>query len=679
MKIKSINPENVKGNTSPVSLSEMNLIVGDNFSGKTAYLDTLRLAILGRHPLLGATNKELFGLCSGVQMGATCTLDDGTETGRTYRMEKKSVKCEEINPIDIDVATEIMLDPSLFFNKSDNEKLNTILTIIGFSEDWTKEKIIAEFKRVRIAEPSEETEKELARYIENIDGHFGEDISVSLAMANVEEYLKQEQKDSRAYQKRMLQTAQGLSDMKFVEEEMERLPNIEILNQDIKEMSEKRDELRDKISRHEQTKEMRDKAMAEKDRLSSMTDRDYDAEIKNAEQELAGITTKINEAQAALDKAESELKDANEKHESYYHAFCDEEEKLKDSVETMSFRLMQMREEAEGSWKKITDEQPEPESRVQVECTAQFDENSVFKIEMDNLRWKLIESEQAKLEYKGLIDKHREKSDQLHFLRTQWASQNSKHESETLPIRTRRDSMIADVNYLKTQEAAKINTIQSAKEMLGMVESHRKQLASISIPEYDGETHTRLVEELNGLAAQIEGKKSTRAKLEGLKQDHKRIEQAENEKRVFDGTLELLKGLIQKVKDMKEQIVDDSIQRVLKPANELIDGIMGSPLVYEEGRLGRTSKSGKFINYKTFSGSELAMTFCAITIGLAAKNKKLAIMDELSYFDDQRKAQLLKNIQGMIERGTIEQFIGVDVRVPENIPEGFKLIKTQEQ
>ena len=87
--ITSIRYTNIKGRSNAHALKAVNLVVGDNSSGKTALLDSLDIATIGylARPQVGRTNSELFKLASGPYMEVEATLSDGRRN--TVRLEKK--------------------------------------------------------------------------------------------------------------------------------------------------------------------------------------------------------------------------------------------------------------------------------------------------------------------------------------------------------------------------------------------------------------------------------------------------------------------------------------------------------------------------------------------------------------------------------------------------------------
>ena len=133
MRIKKIKLKNLKGVTGEFELTENNIIVGANASGKTAILDAIRLCFIGYHPKLGKTARSLFSLSSGNEMSCQVQMDNGDFCSFSLTLSGGSVK-KEWQPLNISDSAKIQLDPSLFFDSSKADKRNTIFSILGNSD-----------------------------------------------------------------------------------------------------------------------------------------------------------------------------------------------------------------------------------------------------------------------------------------------------------------------------------------------------------------------------------------------------------------------------------------------------------------------------------------------------------------------------------------------------------------
>jgi len=94
MKIKSLTTSGIKCPSTDgdlTDLGDINLIEGDNGTGKTSKLDGVMLALTGAHPI-GKTNKAIMELCRGDRLEASAVLTDGRILTTEFVRKGASVK-----------------------------------------------------------------------------------------------------------------------------------------------------------------------------------------------------------------------------------------------------------------------------------------------------------------------------------------------------------------------------------------------------------------------------------------------------------------------------------------------------------------------------------------------------------------------------------------------------------
>ena len=85
---------NVKGSSGSAEVGPVTVVCGPNYSGKTAVLTALRLALAGYAPSLPRTNQGVMQLASGDSMAVQ--LDAGAECAkREWRLSGGTVKLNE--------------------------------------------------------------------------------------------------------------------------------------------------------------------------------------------------------------------------------------------------------------------------------------------------------------------------------------------------------------------------------------------------------------------------------------------------------------------------------------------------------------------------------------------------------------------------------------------------------
>jgi hypothetical protein len=121
--------------------------------------------------------------------------------------------------------------------------------------------------------------------------------------------------------------------------------------------------------------------------------------------------------------------------------------------------------------------------------------------------------------------------------------------------------------------------------------------------------------------------------------------------------------------------IERSFKRVMADTGTITDGILNSSLEYEE-ELGRRVSAkdrdhgclapvGAWISHEAFSGTEEAVAYAAFSVAMAMRSSfRLVIMDELGRMDVTVRAQVLRRMVELVEKGVIDQFIGIDTVEP---------------
>jgi hypothetical protein len=135
-RIKTLTARNLKAQTFSLDLAPVNIVTGKNYSGKTAVLTAIRLALLGSDPNLGKTGPAIFAACGCPGGGATsltvsAIMQDGADIARMWTMKKGKVTYT--GPED-EYIPPVMLDPTTFFSLTGPARLNYVLSQVDLGE-----------------------------------------------------------------------------------------------------------------------------------------------------------------------------------------------------------------------------------------------------------------------------------------------------------------------------------------------------------------------------------------------------------------------------------------------------------------------------------------------------------------------------------------------------------------
>jgi hypothetical protein len=123
---------NVKGRSGEYLLPAVSVVVGENFSGKSAILTALRLALIGYDPALGKTPGATWQLSGGTEMSVSLWKDATTHCRRTWKLAKGSVtKDEQCSTWNIPAA---LVDVREFLGMPAKKRAEYILGIVPVAE-----------------------------------------------------------------------------------------------------------------------------------------------------------------------------------------------------------------------------------------------------------------------------------------------------------------------------------------------------------------------------------------------------------------------------------------------------------------------------------------------------------------------------------------------------------------
>src|SRR5712691_4235604 len=128
MIIKRIQFKNLKGRSDDVELASGTIIYGRNFTGKTAVIDAIKLALLGSHPSLDKTGRGVFELSSGNELTVTAEIEEALKdracvkqhvVGRAWARKGEAVTKRDFVPVGWQDTPVVLLDANEYFGRSD--------------------------------------------------------------------------------------------------------------------------------------------------------------------------------------------------------------------------------------------------------------------------------------------------------------------------------------------------------------------------------------------------------------------------------------------------------------------------------------------------------------------------------------------------------------------------------
>src|SRR5262245_20512989 len=114
MRITKLLAPNFKGRHIELDLDPMNLIVGDNFIGKTAITEAITVGLLGYLPKLGSSNAATFSLCSDKQQLAVLVDFDSKKSNHIVLTRSDSGSVSKTENLSFQVPS-VLLDTHEYF------------------------------------------------------------------------------------------------------------------------------------------------------------------------------------------------------------------------------------------------------------------------------------------------------------------------------------------------------------------------------------------------------------------------------------------------------------------------------------------------------------------------------------------------------------------------------------
>lgn len=637
MNITKVSATNLKGRSFDHELSSLTAITGRNFAGKTAIVTAIRLAILGHIPELGKTNRATWELSSGLQMSAKVDFDSGAFIKRTFRMERDSVK-EELEASngkgqgyekqDAEDADFPLLNAEAYFNLTDSERIDYVFARAVLPDEYKATKIIADLEQITFGSAhSESIEKAKAAIVakvrqtlDNIDIATGlDELTKDKGVLKTEfSYWNKRTKDTQG-------AARVLTEFKLREKECsadtfsEIDTALEAHRKSLGEFNVKKGEFAAQLAEAKRTAIRR----------NQLTEIVHSAGVDNSAA-IEGYEKKIKAQLPASKKTDpAEKLEAARAKQSELNT---QSRLLTANIDGHQKAIVEAIEELDDlSHKKACPFCKSKGKGWQAEVQKGYEEK---KAAAENLK---AESEAKLKDLTGQLETLMKSIEKMTALQNEIT--NAKADIDQMGIR------ISDLK--NNQESQDKSRAQSKAEL--------ENLLVAKVPSDDQQA------ELNSSLAQvhiaIESLEARRTAATQLEQDMKRAAEAGLEHEEAAAYVAVIKEVGAKLKELKEQMVANVFDGLLKTANAICGQILASPLAFHEGDIGRWNGS-KFITHRAFSGTEKALAYICIATALSTQSPfKLVILDEFGRLDPDNQVRVAAALGKAQADGVIDQAV----------------------
>lgn len=603
MRIKKVHLKNFKGVTKSYDLGDLSLIVGSNRAGKTTILDAVRLCLLGYHPKLGKKPSSLFSLSSGDEMSCSIFLEDGrsAEYSLTSTGGKISKQWNSLGD-SINDNISIQFDPSVYFQATSREKKRKVFATITNTDDLAT-KIRAKIRSV----PSEGTDAETAVF-KDVDNLVSEHLDNSdLPNEQIDELinsLNERITNSRNHETRMQKMLEGLAQYSEPLNPLARTP--EYYENAIKPIREKRDKLSGmvKIKRHV---------------VDTITK--YQCELE-AIAESKGNTIDFSRI-SLLERSLSEMKTA---YELRLNELLLKEERLKDKLRKAENLIT----EEDKTYEQVLEELCDGNYKMELEVFVKDKEVSTCVWKVEDFYTQDIATELKEVDA------------EIQTLESVYIEETTKTKDELNSLHRQREQ----AEDTKTEDF-----------LMEQLQLRKDELKDIKCPDDAEDEIATMDAEIERLSRKAKEATMSVVDVQKVNDAKEALADAELEKNMY-------MSIRKAVNEFADDLNDKTMKNLLAGMNRFASGLDLPDYAISNGSVGYY-KNNCFVSIDTFSGFETAIARTALAISLAMNSDcKISLIDELGRFDETSKRKTFLLLREMIDKGELNQFIGIDVISP---------------
>lgn len=668
-KIKTLSARNLKGLTFSHELAAVNIVSGANYSGKTAILTSIRLALQGYDAKLGKTNTGIFDACGCPGGGATelavhADLDDGAVIDRQWSMKRG--KISYTGPEESYIPP-LLLDPTTYFSMTGPARLNYVLSqcdlaALGLGCDA----LLDTMKPVLFP---------LA-----LTSDAGKEASIIVHTKITELEAARAEEDASIY---------------------------DWMVQVVEEITKLRDGVKKEVDTHEKT-------------IKGMTTSKADDNDMSA---IQSVQPQINEARAKLEEAvraeANALTTSLTAQRDYQKAFT-----LASTAvdETAAQTNIQAQEAiiAEAGKVPAPGEPPQAQQMPteRPSCVGEMASKSVIQAHADTALRAEAKALDAVNDMKAKIQAARDhttcptcghditekQTETIKTLESQLATAEAKHKTAQETAEHNASALVLATSTFNAAEAnckawdtakatldsqnqqalaqwnektrkfnaaqAQINEANAKITQIraGLAGNAHAAAARASLPTLDQaakdavSAHQSAGQPIRTLKEQIGQLEAKQRQFVARTQDQKRFDQSQASLKVAREKLDVYKAALKLVAGEKDRVSQAAFDSLLAKARLFTDGLIRSPLEYHNDEIGRT-EAGNWVSWKVFSGFESLVAFMGLGVALTQTHKgiKIVLADEAGVCDAGNKAKLVCRLLELTQTGVIDQAVLCDV------------------
>lgn len=623
MNLKRLTANNVKGRDFDLEFAPVTLITGDNFSGKTAVMDAIRVTLLGYLSSLGKLPSATYQLAGNNELMRVLALFDTGSIERSWAPKKDGTVAYKSDVKGIPETPAVLLDIDEYLRKTAKERVLYAFSQLNLDGDAIGQRVTDVLDGVEVFPSQQDAKQSIADEIFKVlsvgqQARWAVQDRLDKIISRITEIQKKAKEDGERAGTEFRALSNGHKATDVTEQ-------WNALEKSIKDATAARQEWAVRI---EQIKSIKS-ALAQGQQTIGSIQKEISSEFDavSVEQEIDGFKDNCQALEKLLRVCRVEY--ATKKEEVKGHLAA-KTLLTADKQETLAEEKCPTCKSKGKAWKEA--------------FTLDIDSQvAAVDFKINELNKRLPDLRKAGEELAAQLNKAQAVRDAIAEKRALLTLHNTARSS--LVARLAEQAILAD-------KMAKMETLEMATQCLVKTEQSIK----------DNETaKTALRPAYDAWMAH----KSTEAWRKTLR------DSADS----HAVTVELASRMIKSVTELQQTVLNEAFGPLLDVANKFSKDLLLSPIAYNNGELGRWW-AGTWIIHKAGSGYEQSLMYAALSVALANTAPfKIVLIDECGIIHPARKASLVQRLLVLIQEGVIHQAVLLDVTgVGYPVEEGFKII-----
>lgn len=615
MYLSHISGQNVKARSFDHPLAPVTMILGDdNFTGKTAVMEAIRIVLFGHVPRLGKQPSSTMKLAGDLknEMMVNGNFSDGTHITRTFTRTGKGKASSSSEGVELKIPS-ILGDIREYLEKTSSDRVKFIFDKVdlgsrGFDDDGILKRL-GKIETLPAALSAPAVKRMLATAKSTIALR---DRNKSTIQEWLEYLIKQftvEEAACKNEANRKSEEQTALHKQLPPKTPKSNAAEIVALEQKVRDLTSQKQAVMSALEAWRRTETRRS---------------ELNAIIANPAGEPTDLAKSINQTTAEIQARRKTLSDLNA-------------------------RLSQLRVKRKGASDKFSElsARINEAKRAASDLTAQ---TQCPYCKSAGKGWK----ETATKEYQATIEIASTEQTGQQSIITAVDQEGSAFKAQVAAIE-------AELSILDANLKADNESLVAQTKLWRDYEAAKQELASIdtAAPKPDTANLEVWESELTSIQKHLADLKIAETDFNQFAALKARKEAVEAEAIAHQVTQKIYKLAREEVVAIQQELIGDTIGAVLEKAQALTDGILIAPLQWRNGEIGMFIDQS-WASYEVFSGTEEALSFAAFSVAMAQESPiKIVLIDEMDRIKPERRLAFLQKAHELVQKGVIDQFVGV--------------------